>query len=59
MKIELGAHIIKRLKMLDEFADLGKEELKEGVIELIEELLEEYAEDNITNNENHNSDDYE
>lgn len=58
MKIELDAHIIKRLKMLDEFADLGREELKEGVIELIEELLEDYADDNITN-ETDNNDDYE
>ena len=40
MKIELGTHIIKRLKMLDEFSDLGRDELKDSVNELIEDLLE-------------------
>ena len=46
MKIELGTHIIKRLKMLDEFSDLGRDELKDGVSELIEDLLEAYVSDN-------------
>jgi hypothetical protein len=45
--------------MLDEFSDLGRDELKENVIELVEELLEQYIEDNRTNEGNDNSDDYE
>jgi metal-responsive CopG/Arc/MetJ family transcriptional regulator len=59
MKIELSVNIAKRLKMLDEFSDLGRDELKENVIELVEELLEQYIEDNRTNEGNDNSDDYE
>jgi hypothetical protein len=59
MKIELSSNIAKKLKMLDEFSDLGRDELKENVIELVEELLEQYIEDNRTNEGNDNSDDYE
>jgi ABC-type enterochelin transport system substrate-binding protein len=59
MKIELGTHIVKKLKQLDEFTDLGKDELRESVSELIEELLEEYANDNYTSNGNNESEDYE
>ena len=46
MKIELSLNTAKKLKMLDEFSDLGRDELKENVTELIEELLEEYINDN-------------
>lgn len=59
MKIELGTHIIKRLKMLDEFSDLGRDELKDGVSELIEDLLEAYVNDNYSDNGANTSDDYE
>lgn len=58
MKIELSSNIAKKLKMLDEFSDLGRDELKESVTELIEELLEEYANDNRSDNGNDNSDEY-
>lgn len=59
MKIELGTHILKKLKMLDEFSDLGRDELKDSVTELIEELLEEYANDNCSNSGTDTSEDYE
>lgn len=59
MKIELGLHIIKRLKTLDEFSDLGRDELKESITELVEELLEEYANDNCTDDGSDNQDYYE
>jgi hypothetical protein len=59
MKIELGTHIIKRLKMLDEFSDLGRDELKDSVNELIEDLLEGYVTDNSSDTGANTSDDYE
>lgn len=59
MKIELGTHIVKKLKQLDEFTDLGKDELRESISELIEELLEEYANENDTSSTNNESEDYE
>jgi len=59
MKIELGTHIIKRLKMLDEFSDLGRDELKDSVNELIEDLLEGYVIDNSSDTGANTSDDYE
>jgi hypothetical protein len=59
MKIELGTHIIKRLKMLDEFSDLGRDELKDSVNELIEDLLEGYLTDNSSDTGANTSDDYE
>jgi len=59
MKLTLSSTITKKLKSLDEFYDLGADELKEGVTELIEELLEEYVNDNGSNNKNENLDTYE
>ena len=59
MKIELSLNTAKKLKMLDEFSDLGRDELKENVTELIEELLEEYINDNYSDNKNENPDYYE
>jgi bifunctional DNA-binding transcriptional regulator/antitoxin component of YhaV-PrlF toxin-antitoxin module len=57
MKIELGTYIVKKLKTLEEFNDLGKDDLKESVTELIEELLEEYANDNASDNNDTSEDD--
>jgi len=59
MKLTLSSAITKKLKLLDEFYDLGADELKEGVTDLIEELLEEYVDDNGLNNKNENLDIYE
>jgi HEPN domain-containing protein len=59
MKIELSSSIAKKLKTLDEFSDLGRDELKENVTELIEELLEQYINDNYSDNKNENPDAYE
>lgn len=59
MKIELGLHIVKRLKTLDEFSDLGRDELKENITELVEELLEQYANDNCPDDGIENQEEYE
>lgn len=59
MKTELSLNTVKKLKALDEFFDLGKDELKESVTELIEELLEEYINDNEPDSKNENPDAYE
>lgn len=58
MKLTLSAIMIKRLKSLDEFFDLGADELKENVTELIEELLQNYIDENSLNNKNENLDAY-
>jgi|688.fasta_scaffold76137_5 hypothetical protein len=58
MKLTLSAIITKKLKSLDEFYDLGADELKENVTELIEELLQDYIDENSLNNKNENLDAY-
>ncbi len=58
MKLTLSAITIKRLKSLDEFSDLGADELEENATELIEELLQDYIDENSLNNKNENLDAY-
>ncbi len=59
MKIELSSSTAKKLKTLEEFYYLGRDEINENVTELIEELLEQYINDNYSDNKNENPDAYE
>lgn len=40
--MEVSGKILKKLKGLEEYSHLSKEELSEAVTELVQELLEEY-----------------
>ncbi len=44
MKIEIQGKLIKKLKGLEEFSNLHKDELSEALTELVEELLETHIE---------------
>lgn len=51
MNVKIETSIIKKLKTLENFEGLPKEDLQEAVEEIVNELLEDYVSNQILENE--------